>query len=107
MGGQPGQLKDNTDDTPDVIETGAKTVKKEKLPSNKNNFVISDDFAEKYDTTPPSAKDNLDAIELLLKLEEEGREATNEEKEILAKYKGWGGIDTRRLPYEQYSRFNR
>lgn len=107
MGGQPGQLKDNADDTPDVIETGAKTVKKEKLPSNKNNFVISDDFAEKYDTTPPSAKDNLDAIELLLKLEEEGREATNEEKEILAKYKGWGGIDTRRLPYEQYSRFNR
>lgn len=107
MGGQPGQLKDNTDDTPDVIETGAKTVKKEKLPSNKNNFVISDEFAEKYDTTPPSAKDNLDAIELLLKLEEEGREATNEEKEILAKYKGWGGIDTRRLPYEQYSRFNR
>ena len=107
MGGQPGQLKDNTDDTPDVIETGAKTVKKEKLPSNKNNFVISDDFAEKYDTTPPSAKDNLDAIELLLKLEEEGREATNEEKEILAKYKGWGGIDTRRLPYEQSSRFNR
>lgn len=107
MGGQLGQLKDNTDDTPDVIETGAKTVKKEKLPSNKNNFVISNDFAEKYDTTPPSAKDNLDAIELLLKLEEEGREATNEEKEILAKYKGWGGIDTRRLPYEQYSRFNR
>ena len=40
-------------------------------------------------------------------MEEEGREATNEEKEILAKYKGWGGIDTRRLPYEQYSRFNR
>jgi N12 class adenine-specific DNA methylase len=107
MGGQPGQLKDNTDDTPDRKSTGAKTVKKEKLPSNKNNFVISDDFAEKYDTTPPSAKDNLDAIELLLKLEEEGREATNEEKEILAKYKGWGGIDTRRLPYEQYSRFNR
>ena len=35
---------------------------------------------------------NLEAIRILKTLEEEGRVATSEEKEILAKYIGWGGL---------------
>jgi N12 class adenine-specific DNA methylase/small basic protein len=37
-------------------------------------------------------KDNVAAIKLLKKIEAEGRMATKEEQEILAKYVGWGGI---------------
>lgn len=37
-------------------------------------------------------KRNLDAIKLLKKLQEENRKATDEEKDILASYVGWGGI---------------
>lgn len=58
------------------------------------------------DNAPPSAKDNIEAIELLLAPEDEGRAATAEEKKTLAKYKGWGGIDTRRIPYELSSRLS-
>jgi N12 class adenine-specific DNA methylase len=35
---------------------------------------------------------NIEAIRLLKKIEEEGRAATPEEKRILAKYTGWGGL---------------
>ena len=37
-------------------------------------------------------KANLAAIKLLKKLEKENRDATPEEKQILAKYVGWGGL---------------
>ena len=42
----------------------------------------------------------------MLAPEDEGRAATAEEKKTLAKHKGWGGIDTRRIPYELSSRFS-
>lgn len=42
----------------------------------------------------------------MLAPEDEGRAATAEEKKTLAKYKGWGGIDARRIPYELSSRFS-
>ena len=83
----------------ETIETEDKSIEK-KRPFNKGNFVITDDIAIEFDNTPPSAEDNIKAIELLLTLENEGRPATEEEKKVLAKYKGWGGIDTRRLPWE-------
>ena len=35
---------------------------------------------------------NMDAINLLKKLEFDGRQATSEEQEILSKYVGWGGL---------------
>lgn len=37
-------------------------------------------------------KRNLDAIKLLKKLQEQNRKASDEEKDILASYVGWGGI---------------
>jgi len=94
-----GNTAEVVDEQPETIETEDKTIEK-KRPSNKGNFVITDDIAREFDNAPPSADDNIKAIELLLTLENEGRPATAEEKKILAKYKGWGGIDTRRLPYE-------
>lgn len=99
-----GNSAEITDSEPETIDTEVKTLEK-KRPSNKGNFVITNDIAAEFDSTAPSAKDNIEAIELLIKLENEGRSATAEEKKILAKYKGWGGIDTRYIPYELSSRF--
>ncbi len=99
-----GNSAEITDSEPETIDTEVKTIEK-KRPSNKGNFVITDDIAAEFDNTAPSARDNIEAIELLLKLENEGRPATAEEKKILAKYKGWGGIDPRYIPYELSSRF--
>lgn len=87
-----------TEEAPETIDTVDKSVEK-KRPSNKNNFIITDDIAADFDNTRPSAEDNIAAIELLLTLENEGRPATAEEKKILAKYKGWGGIDTRNVSW--------
>ncbi len=39
------------------------------------------------------AKANLDAIELVKRLEAEGRQATPEEQKLLAKYAGWGASE--------------
>ena len=98
-----GESTEIADSTPETIETEDKSIEN-KRPSNKENFVITDDIAREFDNTPPSAEDNIKAIELLLALESEGRTATAEEKKVLAKYKGWGGINIRRLPWELHSK---
>ncbi|MBF0456208.1 MAG: N-6 DNA methylase [Magnetococcales bacterium] len=38
------------------------------------------------------AKDNIEAIRLVKRIEAEGRLATSEEQAVLAKYVGWGGV---------------
>ena len=96
---------ESVDEAPEVIETVDKSVEK-KRPSNKGNFVITNDVAEELDNNYPSAEDNIEAIELLLKIESEGRTATADEKKILAKYKGWGGIDIRRIDWRLSQRLN-
>ena len=109
VGGQSeesGRLTENPDKAPQTIETGEKAIAK-KRPSNKNNFVITDDIGKESDSALPSAEDNIEAMELLLRLENEGRAATPEEKTVLARYKGWGGIDTRYMSYDLTSRFNK
>ena len=88
-----------SENTPEEVDTEATAILK-KRPSNKENFSISEDFAAKLDNTPPNAMDNIAAIKLLKQIEQEGRTATTEEKEILAKYKGWGGINLRNIDYE-------
>lgn len=87
------------ENAPEEVDTEVTAIAK-KRPSNKENFSISDEVAAKLDRTPPNAMDNIAAIRLLKRIEDEGRPATAEEKEILAKYKGWGGIDLRNLNYE-------
>lgn len=55
------------------------------------NFHITD-----YDLGVGSPKEkynrNIEAIKTLFKIENEGRQATTEEQEILSKYVGWGGL---------------
>lgn len=47
------------------------------------------------------ARDNIEAIKLMLKLEKEGRPATKAEQEVLLKYVGWGGLSN--VTYTDYS----
>ena len=103
---EPEQLAESDVKAPETIDTEVKTVER-KRPSNKENFIITNDVAAELDNTLPNAKDNLEAIDLLLKLESEGRSATADEKKILAKYKGWGGIDIQRLPWELSQKMNK
>ena len=56
--------------------------------NNKHNHRITEDI----DSTRPSFSDNIAAIKLLKTIMNEGRTATPEERAILARYKGWGGI---------------
>ena len=88
-----------SENTLEEVDTEATAILK-KRPSNKENFSIPDEFAETLDSTPPNVKDNIAAIKLLKQIEQEGRPATTDEKEILAKYKGWGGINLRNIDYE-------
>ena len=55
-----------------------------KIPDNLKEESIG--FKKKYE-------ENINAIKLLRKLEYEDRDATEDEKIILAKYNGWGGLD--------------
>lgn len=55
-------------------------------------FKISDDLKKDSIGLKNKYEENIAAIKLLKQLEYEDREATNEEKNILAKYNGWGGL---------------
>lgn len=61
---------------------------KPKGKQNVNNYRIEEDI----DSIRPNFDDNLAAIKLVKKLIEENRSATLEERAVLAKYKGWGGL---------------
>ena len=56
------------------------------------NFVITDEIIA--ESLPPQERleNNINAIKVLRRLEEEDRKASKEEQEILAKYVGWGGL---------------
>lgn len=58
---------------------------------NDENFTITDE-ALGEGGTKTKFKNNIAAIETLKTIEKENRPATNEEKETLSKYVGWGGI---------------
>ena len=59
---------------------------------NRNNYRLSD--ADELGKGGPKQKfrQNVAAIVALRKVEAEGRSATDDEKAILAKYTGWGGL---------------
>lgn len=71
--------KDITDPLPKVSNT------------DRNDYKIVDD---KLGVATPKErfKNNIEAIKVLKKCEQEERFATKEEQEILAKYVGWGGL---------------
>lgn len=55
------------------------------------NFTITDEYLGEGGAKQKYAN-NVAAIRLLFTLEEENRNATSEEQEILSKYVGWGGL---------------
>ena len=71
-----------------------KLVERERPPvgSPERNFTIGKDTVLAEGGTVTRLRNNLAAIDLLRNLEKEGRNATTEEKAVLARYVGWGGI---------------
>lgn len=69
--------------------SGGPAVKqKRRTALNKNNYRITEDI----DSSRPNFSDNYKAIQLIKTLEKENRPATAEERGVLARYKGWGGL---------------
>lgn len=71
-------------------------VKKQRTPVRKftNNFRYGAEGNEADNYTPAQRLEgNVSAIEVLAKLFKEGRKATDEEKQILSRFRGWGQID--------------
>lgn len=71
-------------------------VKKQRTPVRKftNNFHYGTDGNEADNYTPAQRLEgNVSAIEVIAKLFKEGRNATDEEKQILSRFRGWGQID--------------
>ncbi|MFW5615971.1 MAG: N-6 DNA methylase [Prevotella pectinovora] len=71
-------------------------VKKQRTPVRKftNNFHYGTDGNEADNYTPSQRLEgNVSAIEVIAKLFKEGRKATDEEKQILSRFRGWGQID--------------
>ncbi|MFR9405685.1 N-6 DNA methylase, partial [Streptococcus pneumoniae] len=57
------------------------------------DYVFPDDLEDFYPkTNREKIETNIAAIELVKRLEKEGRQANPEEQELLAKYVGWGGL---------------
>lgn len=72
------------------------SVKKQRTHVRKftNNFRYGADGNEADNYTPAQRLEgNVSAIEVLAKLFKEGRKATDEEKQILSRFRGWGQID--------------
>ena len=73
------------------ISTESATIPDVVIPAEKHNFRITDD-ALGVGGAKEKFQNNLAAIHLLHKLQEEDRLATPDEQEILSKYVGWGGL---------------
>ena len=83
---------DGGGDITDVDASGRKPVS-EKQPAKKPaNFSFDTETRKYINTTRPKTADNIEAIKTLFKIEKENRPATAAEKNVLAKYKGWGGL---------------
>ena len=63
----------------------------ENVKNERINYHIPNDF-EKHQNLKVKYQENVEAIKLLQKIEQENRLATKEEQEILANYNGWGGL---------------
>ena len=65
---------------------------REPEPLNTGNYRIRAENGVGEGSLKQKCRDNFAAIELVRKLDGEGRAATDEEKRVLVKYVGWGGI---------------
>lgn len=63
-------------------------------PKFKRNYLYPDNSSEIDNMTPQQRlRSDVEALEVVRTLMKEGREATAEEREILGRYRGWGGVD--------------
>lgn len=77
-----------------------KTANEKDNPLNTRNYIYPENSSEIDSLTPSKRFEaNVNALETLVKLMEEGRQATEEEKDILARFRGWGGIDEAKYAY--------
>lgn len=77
-------------------------VKKASKPSKRytRNFSYDSQSTEIDNYTPQQRyKANVEAVEVVAKVLTEGRSATDEEKVILSRFRGWGGVDALRRIY--------
>ena len=80
-------------EAPKDSEDGEVESENEEVEQNLSNYRITYDENEKTTFSPRLRfRDNVNAIKLLKELEVEERQPTDEEKDILAKYVGWGGL---------------
>ena len=60
----------------------------------KRNYLYPENSSEIDNMTPQQRlRSNVEALEVVRTLMKEGREATADEREILGRYRGWGGVD--------------
>ena len=85
------QDKDSKDISQEFeVEAKPEELQKEQVEKTSNFTITDDNLGEGGAKT--KFKANLAAIETLKTLETENRPATEEEKEVLSKYVGWGGM---------------
>ena len=62
------------------------------VDKNYKNFKIKDELLPEKLTPSERLENNINAIKVLINIEKDKRNATDEEKNILSKYVGWGGL---------------
>ena len=67
---------------------------KQPEPKFKRNYLYPEDSSEVDNMTPQQRlRSNVEALEVVRSLMKEGREATADERDVLGRYRGWGGVD--------------
>ena len=83
---------DGGGDITDVDASGRKPVSEKQSAKKPVNFSFDTETRKYINTTRPKTADNIEALKTLFQIEKENRPATAAEKNVLAKYKGWGGL---------------
>ncbi|MDO5556685.1 MAG: SNF2-related protein [Clostridia bacterium] len=73
------------------FEIAEENIENEIETTEKVNYHIQDN-TEKSSNLKEKYKENIEAIKVLKKIEQENRMATPKEQEILSRYNGWGGL---------------
>ena len=80
-----------------------KTSNEKDNPLNTRNYIYPENSFEIDNLTPSKRFEaNINALETLVRIIEEGRQATEEEKDVLARFRGWGGIDEAKYAYSTW-----
>ena len=114
---QPGSKPDNSrssqksESKPDQSESTAGNEPETGLEGNSGNvsrfqrsdYTIKPGTLDREGGWKKAAENNLDAVELLKKINSENRKATQKEQETLAKYVGWGSSELANKMFPGYS----